>query len=63
MTAQETAARLAARTTLSTRRKAEYRAAEVRATTTLDAYWAGSATASVLRDYQAGRVTTIKAGR
>jgi hypothetical protein len=47
MTAQETAARLAARTTLSTRH----------------AYWAGSATASVLRDYQAGRVTTIKAGR
>ena len=26
-------------------------------------YWAGSASASVLRDYKAGRVITIKSGR
>ena len=33
------------------------------ATTETEKYWAGSAWASVCRDYQAGRTRTVKAGR
>lgn len=60
MTAQETLNRLAARRSTTKARKAEYEAAKASTTSAFAAYWAGSATASVLRDYQAGRVTTIK---
>lgn len=62
MTAEQTLARLAARTKITARRHAEYKAAQAAAPTALEAFWAGSATASILRDYQAGRVTTVKAG-
>lgn len=44
-------------------RDAEYQAEKAAATSALAAYWAGSATASVARDYRVGRVTVIKAGR
>lgn len=60
MTAQETLNRLAAKTRKA--RNTEFKAAEARATTALDKFWAGSCVASVLRDYQAGRVTTVHAG-
>jgi hypothetical protein len=42
-------------------RKAEYEAAKAKARNALEAYYAGSASASVLRDYQAGRVVIIEA--
>jgi len=45
---------------LKAARKAETDAAVAATRTAFEAYWAGSASASVLRDYQAGRVTTIK---
>jgi hypothetical protein len=61
MTQTETLRRLAARTRKV--RNAEFKKAEARAVTAIDKFWAGSCLASVLRDYQAGRVTTIKAGR
>lgn len=35
--------------------------AEAAAPSALEAYWAGSAVASVTRDYAAGRVVTVKA--
>ena len=41
----------------------EYEAAKASASTPSEEYWAGSAWASVSRDYKAGRVRTIKAGR
>lgn len=40
-------------------RAAETQRAEARAADSFEAYWAGSASASVLRDYAAGRVVTI----
>ncbi|MDE3796970.1 hypothetical protein I7G59_06430 [Sinorhizobium meliloti] len=46
-------------------READYQA-EVAAINPDDAlaiYWAGSASASVIRDYKAGRVTTVNADR
>jgi hypothetical protein len=51
------------KTELTNTRHAEFAAAKAASRSALEAYWAGSATASVLRDYQAGRVTTVKAGR
>ena len=39
-------------------REAELRVAEQRAADSFEAYWAGSASASVVRDYAAGRATT-----
>jgi hypothetical protein len=48
---------------ISTTRQAEYEAAKAASRSALQAYWAGSATASIVRDCQAGRLTTIKAGR
>lgn len=50
-------------TQLTPAREAEYQADKAAATSALAAYWAGSATASIARDYRAGRFTTIKAGR
>lgn len=46
-------------------REAEYQAeiASIDTTDTLALYWAGSASASVIRDYKAGRVVTINADR
>lgn len=44
-------------------RLTEYEAAKASAATPFEEYWAGSAWASVSRDYKAGRVRTIKAGR
>lgn len=44
-------------------RLTEHKAEEAAATSEFEAYWAGSAWASVRRDYRAGRVITIKAGR
>lgn len=46
-------------------READYQAelATIDQTDTFAAYWAGSASASVIRDYKAGRVTTINADR
>lgn len=52
-----------ARTTLAAARKGEWQAAEAAAPSALEAYWAGSAWASVKRDVRAGRVTTLRAGR
>ena len=50
---------------LTAAREADYQAeiARIDPTDTLALYWAGSASASVLRDYKAGRVTTINADR
>lgn len=48
---------------LAIERRMELDAARASAKSSLEEYWAGSATASVLRDYQAGRVRTIKTGR
>lgn len=50
---------------LTAAREADYQAeiAGIDPTDTLALYWAGSASASVLRDYKAGRVTTINADR
>ena len=42
-------------------RHSEYKEAAAKATTNAEKYWAGSAGASVKRDYQAGRVKTVKA--
>jgi len=42
-------------------RNEEYAAATREAANALSAYWAGSATASVMRDCHAGRVTTVNA--
>ena len=47
---------------LSSIRDAELRDAERNCADSFEAYWAGSASASVLRDYAAGRVS-IHAGR
>lgn len=46
-------------------REAEYQAevARIDPADTLALYWAASASASVIRDYKAGRVTTINADR
>lgn len=46
-------------------READYQAeiANIDPTDTLALYWAGSASASVIRDYKAGRVTTINADK
>lgn len=46
-------------------READYQAeiANIDPRDTLALYWAGSASASVLRDYKAGRVTTVNADR
>jgi hypothetical protein len=52
-------------TEIKAAREAEYQAeiAKIDPTDTLAVYWAGSASASVLRDYKAGRVTTVNADR
>lgn len=42
-------------------KQAEYLAAKAASKSALEAYWAGSATTSVARDYEAGRVVVIKA--
>lgn len=44
-------------------RRMELDAAVAAATTETDKYWAGSAWASVARDYKTGRTVTVKAGR
>ena len=44
-------------------READYQAELGAAKNSFEAYWAGSASASVARDYRAGRVVTIHAGR
>ncbi len=44
-------------------RRTETNAAVAAAPTALESYWAGSATASLIRDYRAGRVVVVKAGR
>ena len=41
----------------------EYEAAKASAATPSEEYWAGSAWASVTRDYKAGRARTVRAGR
>ena len=43
-------------------RAAELCEAEQHCTSSFEAYWAGSASASVIRDYAGGRVTTHVAG-
>ena len=48
-------------TELAALRHAELREAESRAADSFEAYWAGSASASVLRDYAAGRVVMVPA--
>jgi hypothetical protein len=48
---------------LKAARKAEYEAAVKSAKDSFEAYWAGSASASVARDYRAGRFVTIRAGK
>jgi hypothetical protein len=48
---------------LTTVRAAEHDAAVAATNDSFAAYWAGSATASVARDYRAGRFVTIRAGR
>lgn len=52
-------------TELKAAREAEYQAeiAKIDPRDTFALYWAGSASASVIRDYKAGRVTTINADR
>lgn len=52
-------------TEIKAAREAEYQAevANIDPSDTLAIYWAGSASASVMRDYRAGRVTTINADR
>lgn len=52
-------------TQIKAAREAEYQAeiASIDPRDTLALYWAGSASASVIRDYKAGRVTTINADR
>ena len=47
-------------TTLRKVREAELRAAEKAAPNEFERYWAGSAAASVLRDYAAGRFTVTR---
>lgn len=47
------------RPTLAEIRATEYAAAKAGTNSALKAYWAGSATASVLRDCQAGRTVTL----
>ncbi|WP_166297106.1 hypothetical protein [Bradyrhizobium sp. 2S1] len=42
-------------------RNTEYATARDSAKTALDAYWAGSAVASIARDVAAGRVVTVNA--
>lgn len=44
-------------------RRMEFDAAVAVAQTESEKYWAGSAWASVTRDYKAGRARTVKAGR
>lgn len=46
-------------------READYQAeiAAINPADTLALYWAGSASASVMRDYKAGRVSTVNADR
>ena len=44
-------------------REAEFREAERQSADSFDAYWAGSASASVMRDYAAGRVSTHRVRR
>jgi hypothetical protein len=59
----DVAARFPRRTvalSLKLTRHAEYLDAATKAPTALDAYWAGSASASVARDYAAGRTRTIR---
>lgn len=41
----------------------EFKAAEVAAADAFAAFWAGSASSSVCRDHNAGRVATIRADR
>lgn len=42
-------------------RDAEFRAEEAAAPSAFTAFWAGSASASVCRDYRAGRFVTVRA--
>lgn len=42
-------------------RDAEYTQARLAARDSFAAYWAGSASSSVLRDYRAGRTVTVRA--
>jgi hypothetical protein len=44
-------------------RAAETQEAEARAADSFEAYWQGSASASVMRDYAAGRVVTVGRAR
>lgn len=44
---------------LAALRATETREAEARAADSFGAYWKGSASASVMRDYAAGRVATV----
>lgn len=60
--AQTALNQIAKRSALRQVRASEFKTAEARAVTAIDKFWAGSCVASVLRDYQADRVTTIKAG-
>lgn len=48
---------------LAATREAEFRAAERQSVDSFEAYWAGSASASVMRDYAAGRVSTRRVRR
>lgn len=62
MTKTEQAAQtIAARAARRNARNTEYKAAKQAAPSALEAFWAGSAYASVARDYQSGRHTTVKA--
>lgn len=58
---REAAAQAAAE--LAATRASEYAEAKAAARDSLEEYWAGSASASVMRDYKAGRVKTIGASR
>ncbi len=45
---------------LALERLNEYEAALAASKDSFEAYWAGSASASVMRDYKAGRVKTVR---
>jgi hypothetical protein len=59
--AQDALNQIARRSRIRAARATEFKAAEAAATTAVEKFWAGSCLASVLRDYQAGRVVTVEA--
>lgn len=59
--AQDALNQIARRNRVRAARAIEFKAAEAAAPTAVAKFWAGSCTASVLRDYQSGRVVTVEA--